>query len=330
MILKPPNFLFIETTTECNLRCKQCHMWMSREPADSLRTEEKIELVRNFGLWAPSATVVLTGGETMRKRQEFFGLSRACRNAGLRVAANTNGTYIRPCDFDELLESGPHYLVFSLDSHKESVHDWIRGRRGTFRQVTEAIRGLVDRKQRLGAACDVKIMTNTILFDRNVSEIEELVSALTDLGVDGIMFQVLSRTFLFQGRRDVFFERHVPRDLNAFDRAVDRLLALKECGAPIVTPANDLRWMKLYVRNPDFIGEQVCGSGERNMMVDQRGDVQLCFSMRALVGGKALGNVRESSLQEIWESAAAARARSVMSNCRKNCGMLNCHRRIGS
>ena len=140
------------------------------------------------------------------------------------------------------------------------------------------------------------------------------------------MFQALSRTFLHRGERDVFFEEHFPR-VDEFERAVDTLLALQADGASVVTSANDLGWMKLYARNPDFIGEQVCGSAERNMMVDQRGDVQLCFSMRGLTEGRALGNVRSASLRELWEGETAARAREIMESCRQNCGMLNCHRR---
>jgi MoaA/NifB/PqqE/SkfB family radical SAM enzyme len=85
--------------------------------------------------------------------------------------------------------------------------------------------------------------------------------------------------------------------------------------------------MKLYVENPDFIGEQVCGSHERNIMIDQYGDVQLCFSMRGLMNGNALGNVRQTTLSELWTSNLAAEARGIMSNCRQNCGMLNCHRK---
>ncbi len=85
--------------------------------------------------------------------------------------------------------------------------------------------------------------------------------------------------------------------------------------------------MKLYVRDPDFLGEQVCGSAERNMMLDQHGNVQLCFFMRDLLGGRVLGNVRHSGLRELWESNLAAEARGVMARCRRSCGMLNCHRK---
>lgn len=328
MPASPPTFLFVETTTECNLRCRQCHMWLTEEPDGALSTLEKVELVHELAAWSPGATVVLTGGETMQKTEEFFAVSAACRAGGLSAAANTNGTFIHEELFDRLLTTGPQYLVISVDSHRAEVHDWVRGRAGTHDQVVNAITGLLTRRRERFPNSDVQVMTNTILFDDNTAEIEALISRLCELGVDGIMFQALSRTFLNRGKRDKFFEAHFPEDLRAFDRAIEAILNLQRGGAPVVTSANDLGWMKLYVRDPDFIGEQVCGSADRNMMVDQMGDVQLCFSMRGLMEGKPLGNVRLSTLREMWEGEMAARARGVMSNCRQNCGMLNCHRRL--
>jgi MoaA/NifB/PqqE/SkfB family radical SAM enzyme len=325
--LPAPRFLFIETTTECNLRCRQCHMWLTREPETTLRTEEKTALVHQLADWSPAATVVLTGGETMNKREEFFALSRACRQRGLTAAANANETRIDEGVLNRLLTEGPRYLVISLDSHRRELHDWIRGVPGTHDQVVTALRGLIARKHVAYPHSDVRIVTNTIVFDQNVGELNEYVAFARELGVDGIMFQMLSRTFLLASKRDSFFEQHFPREAARVDAAIDGLLELKARGAPILTSENDLRWMKLYARNPDFIGEQVCGSAERNMMVDQHGDVQLCFSMRGLMGGRALGNVRSWGLRELWESTLAAEARQVMAGCRQNCGMLNCHRK---
>jgi hypothetical protein len=49
--------------------------------------------------------------------------------------------------------------------------------------------------------------------------------------------------------------------------------------------------------------------------------------MNSLTGGRPLGNVRNSTLQEMWESEFAAQTRAIMNACRKTCGMLNCHRK---
>jgi MoaA/NifB/PqqE/SkfB family radical SAM enzyme len=327
MTASSPRFVFLEVTSTCNLRCGHCHLWQSAEPPDSLTTAEKVRLIDDLAGWVDRAVVVLTGGETMAKREEFFSLSQACRRGGLSSSANTNGTFIDDATVPRLLEEGPKYLVLSLDSHHADVFDRTRGNKGTFDTVTRAIRALVAYRATL-SSCDVRIMTSTVLFDENVGEVTDLVRFCHELGVDGMLFQPLARTFGLRRRTDTFFERHFPRDPAAWDGAVDQLLAMKSAGAPIETAVNDLNWMRLYGRDPDFVGEQVCGSADRNMMVDQMGRVQLCFRMHDLLGGRFLGNIREQSLRELWTADLAAEARGIMANCRQNCGMLNCHRRM--
>lgn len=324
----PPKYLFIETTTECNLRCKQCHMWMSKESENSLTTDEKLKLVREFHSLNPSGVIVLTGGETMLKTNEFFSLTKLCRELNLTSAANTNSTLINESNYEEVLNEGPKYLVISLDSHIESIHDYIRGVKGSYSHTTKVLRDLAELKRNKFSNIDTRVITNTILFDNNISLWCDYIKfAKHDLKIDGVMFQILSRTFWNRANGDPFFEKHFFQSKQAAKNDIDRVIAEFENDEFVLTKRNDLDWMKLYVENPDFIGEQVCGSHERNIMIDQNGDVQLCFSMRGLMNGNALGNVRSKTLTELWTSTLADEARGIMSNCRQNCGMLNCHRK---
>lgn len=321
-----PSTLFIEVTSTCNLRCRQCHLWMSEEPSDALSTDDKLRLVREYAALREDGTVVLTGGEPMAKTEEFFALTSVCAELGLSSAANTNGTCWTQATPPRLARQGPKYLVVSIDSHDADVHDRLRGVPGTWEQATGLVRTL---RAELNGHRDPyrRVLTNTILFDRNLAELADTVRFILELGVDGVMFQALSRTFGLRSTRDVAFERHFPNDTALFDAAIGELLKMKRGGLPILTTEADLEWMKLYVRDPEFIGEQVCGSGVRNLMVDQHGEAQLCFSMRSLTAGRSLGNVRGSSLASLWAGDAAVVARDLMASCRRSCGMLNCHRK---
>ncbi len=329
--LRPaPHYLFIETTTACNLRCRQCHMWMSKEPEGTLTTAEKVAMVDELGQWAGHGVVVLTGGEPFLKVEEVLALSRAARRHGHSVAVNTNGTQIPRDLFDTLLREGPHYLVLSVDAPEATTHDWIRGRVGTWSAVVDTIRGLVEARTARHPSSDVKLLVNGILCAPTLPYALEHVAFLRSLGVDGMMFQALARTFMNQGQGDAFFDKHRPKDLALVDRVLDELIALRKTDRFLNTEVRDLEWMKLYFRNPDFISEPVCGSAHRNMMVNMYGEIQLCFAMKELLGGKALGSIRHTKLRAAWEGIAASEARTVMDTCRKNCGMLQCHRREGS
>lgn len=326
--LTPPKYLFIETTTECNLRCKQCHMWMSEEPKGSLSTAEKLALIHQFQKLSPNGVVVFTGGETMMKTDEFFSLTRLCRKLDLTSAANTNATLINESNYAQVLTEGPKYLVISLDSHIDSIHDHIRGEKGCYDHTVKVLRELCELKRNRFPGIDTRVVTNTILFDKNISLWPDYIRfAKKELRIDGVMFQALSRTFWNRSKGDKFFDKYFFRDKQGAQQVIDEIINEFGNDEFVLINRNDLEWMKLYVENPDFIGEQVCGSHERNIMVDQNGDVQLCFSMRGLMDGKPLGNVRSSSLGTLWVSGIAQQARDKMNTCRQNCGMLNCHRK---
>lgn len=327
--LKPPSFVFIEITRECNLKCKQCHMWMTRDnPKKSLASKKKVEIIEQFHDLNPRGTVVFTGGETMKKTDEFFLLSEKCRELNLASAANTNGTYIiNELIAQKCVDYGPQYLVVSLDSHLKEKHDYLRGQQGTFDQVIKSISLLLNAKADSQSAKNVRIMINSILCDLNYQELDDLVHFAKKLDVDGITFQIIGRTFYKQTKNDPAFELFFPKDRTLFKQKIDEFANKYSCDSFVCTTKNDFEWMKLYVDNPDFIGEPVCSSHENNMMIDVYGEVQLCFGMRELLDGKSLGNVKKLSLRELWFSSIADDARNIMKECRKNCGMLNCHRK---
>lgn len=325
---QPPKYLFIETTTECNLHCKQCHMWMSKEKSNSLKTYEKLDLIKQFQKLNSDGVIVLTGGETMLKTEEFFSMTSLCRSLNLTSAANTNASLINQYNYEKVLTKGPKYLVISLDSNLEYIHDYIRGVKGSYKHISTVLKDIQKLKRNKFSDIDTRVVTNSIIFDENIEYLCDYIDfAKNELKIDGVMFQILSRTFWNRDNTDHFFEKHFFSDKQKAKSEIYKIIDKFEHDEFVLTKRNDFEWMKLYIENPDFIGEQVCCSHERNMMIDQYGDVQLCFSMRGLMNGNPLGNIREKTLAELWTCETADNARGIMSTCRQNCGMLNCHRK---
>lgn len=322
-----PSTLFIEVTTQCNYRCRYCHMWTTREKSTALATAEKLQVIDDFCNMNPNGEIFLSGGETMSKTLEFFALSAHCRQRKMRCSANTNGSYITDSIFDTILREGPQHLVISLDSHRPEIHDYGRGIRGSYTHTVNTISALVQRRVELGLERHSLLFTNSVIYDRNVVDLLEYAEFATALGLDGIYFQALTPTFCRKGRDDKFYAKHFFPDRAGAIAHIETLVA-RIGEFPIVkTSVQDLRWMQLYIADPEYLGEPVCGSHERNIMVDSDGDVQLCFNMRKLLGGRVLGNVRAQSISQLWQSEVAHEARDIMGSCRQICGMLNCHRR---
>lgn len=325
-----PRNLFIELTTECNYKCKFCHLWTTKELPNSLTTNEKLQLLREFKSINPLGEVIFTGGETMLKEIEFFSLTNECRRLELHCSCNTNASFISSSTIDRLFCEGPNSIVISLDSHLDKIHDFGRGVKGSFNHVTNVIRELTNFKHNKYKNADVQILTNSIIFKENIGFLKEYIAFAETLNLDGITFQILNPTFWNMKQIDHFFTKHFFSDKDQAKGYIDEIIHSISKHPIVLTTKTDFEWMKLYIDNPGLITEQICDSHEKNIMINCYGDVQLCFHMKSILGGNSLGNIRGNSLRYYWYSSEAAFARDIMSTCRKNCGILNCHRKDNS
>jgi MoaA/NifB/PqqE/SkfB family radical SAM enzyme len=322
-----PKTLFITIGTECNSKCKYCHMWMTKEHSGGLTTEEKVKVIEGFQKINPDGKVVLTGGETMLKYDEFFILTKECKRLKLLSAANTNASLINDQNIKKVMVEGPNHLVISLDSHIEKIHDFSRGMDGSYQHNVDILKKLVVAKKKNNYQNE--IFTNSVIYDLNINDLLEYINFVEKIGMDGCTFQIISRTFYRKGDGDYFFKHHFFKDkAEATSKIQDIINALPDHKI-VRTTKQDFEWMKLYIENPDFIGEQVCGSHEKNIMIDCYGEIQLCFNMTKINQNKSLGNIRDFDydISRVWDSDEADKVRLIMMNCRLNCGMLNCHRR---
>jgi MoaA/NifB/PqqE/SkfB family radical SAM enzyme len=301
-------------------------MWMTTEDVNSLSTAEKVDIIGQFAKLNEHGEVVLTGGETMRKLDEFFALIGECRRVGLRCSCNTNASYINRETVHRLITEGPDYLVISLDSHRPELHDFVRGVPGAFSHAVNAIRELVADKAIVPGSA-TSVFTNTVLFEENIYEIMEFVRFAEDLKLDGIIFQLLSDTFWNRGPKDLFFENHFFKNKPLAKGALAEVARSLPFHPVIRTTRNDFRWMQEYIDAPNGIKDEVCGSHEKNVIIDSSGNTKLCFNMARVFHQGTVGNVRQHKLRSLWYSDTSMLARRAMDGCRLACGMLNCHRK---
>lgn len=322
-----PRTIFIEISTECNSHCKYCHMWMTIEKEGVLTTKEKIRIIENFQKLNPKGEVVLTGGETMIKYNEFFALTKKCLDLDLTCAANTNASFINNTNYEKVLKEGPKYLVISLDSHLENIHEYTRGIKGSYKHTLTVLKNLVKLKKQ--KKYNTEIITNSVIFDENIEYLEEFVKFAENIGIDGVLFQMLSRTFYKKNKEDIFFNNHQFKNKIKAIKSMQGIIDVIQAHPIIRTSRQDFEWMKLYINNSNFIGEQICESYKNNLIIDSYGEIKLCFDMKKINDGKpSIGNIRDyKNIEEIWTSREADSIRKIMENCRLNCGLLNCHRK---
>ena len=329
-----PSKLILRITSECNLHCRFCHIWMNADNKDRLLSSKEMEdAVRQFKSINPDGTVVFAGGELLLKKGMFFKLSSLCRSLNLRSYAVTNGSLVSEDEYVQLLEEGPQMLVFSLDSHDSAIHDWVRGTKGSFDAIRRTVEGLVAIRGQHAKYSQTKIYFNSILFEENISLADDFIAFAKEIGADGVKFQCLQPTLSNQSEAgiDPFYKKHFFQDKERALKYIDRLI--DEYKRPLddsflLNSQDDLEWMKKYIRLERPKSESpVCDSFNDIIYMDQYGDYALCPSMDEIEGVDSIGNFRGQNLHDFWYGGDAIRAREIMSSCTMSCGMMDCYRK---
>lgn len=321
-MINAPKHIFLDTSIECNLRCVQCDIWTLKNPPNSITLEERIKVLKETKLWSEQPKVVLTGGELLMRPDRLYETTEAAKSLGVYITISSNGTLVRSSDLMKLPQSGISCIVFSIDSHHEEVHDSIRGVKGTYKKVINSV-NLVNK---IKAGTSLSILTSTIIGEHNLHEIEPLVDFLESTGAETTVFQPIQPIFARKLENNWQMGKLFPRDFDKIDRGIDMILKLKQSGRRIYQTEQQFEDMRYYFKNPLKVREGQCAAFHSSMMIDITGQVRLCFNMER-IGLKPIGNIRESTLQELWTGTEAQKAREVMKKCTEGCASMVCHAR---
>lgn len=161
-------------TKACDLACKHCRASAITEALpDEMTLDESLkflEQVTEFG--KPYPVVILTGGDVMKKK----GLEKILEHAnelGIPISMSPSATPLINEDSVKLMKKyNVRSLSLSLDGSKKETHDWLRGVDGTFDRTLNLIDYLISN--------NFTLQVNTVVFQRNVMELPEILKILLD------------------------------------------------------------------------------------------------------------------------------------------------------
>ncbi|PIE31905.1 hypothetical protein CSA56_16955, partial [candidate division KSB3 bacterium] len=174
-----PTHLLIETTTRCNLRCKQCaHVINKYDFADMhLETFDKLR-----PLFPHAEQVALYGhGETFLY-PHFFEMLEELKQHALSVYVTTNGTLITEEVATRLVELELDKLAFSLDAATPELFNEIR-RGADFKKVLQNIRTLNALKKQAGRDDQPTLSIMYCAMQSNIQELPKLVRLADELNM---------------------------------------------------------------------------------------------------------------------------------------------------
>ena len=186
--LAPPDWLTVNLTLQCNLKCTMCTTCY--DVPDELSTAEIKGLIDQAALWGVKVFNPLGGELFMRGDLEEI-LEHACRK-DFYITVTTNGTLLNRRRAETLAHIPPEklHLNLSLDGG-EPEHDSIRGE-GMYRRALRGYQNLREADQALGNPRR-KVLANTLIHRRNLATLPDFLDELQGLGFDGVQLLNLFR-----------------------------------------------------------------------------------------------------------------------------------------
>jgi MoaA/NifB/PqqE/SkfB family radical SAM enzyme len=292
-----PKEVCIILTYRCNAKCNMCDVWHHPTKADEEITIQDIEKL-------PSGLrfINITGGEPFIRRdlEEIIG---AIRPKTERIVISTNGFFtdrvVKLCE--KYRDLGIRISTEGLQKTNDEIRQIPNGFDKTLRTLLTLRRmGIKD----IGFGMTVQ--------DLNCKDLMPLYELSDALGYE-FATATLHNSHYFHKLDNRIQDRDMV--CNEFAGLITELLSSKSVK----------KWFRAYfnygLMNYIYGGKRFlkCEMGTESFFLDPGGDLLACNGMDVKV---PMGNIREQSFDEIWNSQQAEKVRDIVRCCQKQCWMV--------
>ena len=344
----------VRITDVCNLRCHTCGQWgdhgflHDRDLRELKKREVPMaryrEILSDLVSHGHRPLVYLWGGEPMLY-DGVLDLIEMGSSLGLPTSIATNGTGIA-ASARRLVEAPLFLLQISIDGHGAELHNRIRPAVGTvdnFRDIRAALEAVNDARRRRNRDLPL-IASLTVVSQGNFRHLVDLYEAFrgqVDLFVFYLSWWIdpedasrheadFSRRFGFvPTRHRGWIGGWRPDDYELLDRQLRAVVARSRAwDAPPVTIIPSIlgaeNLSEYYTNHRARFGFDRCVSVYQVVEINSNGDLSPCRDYHDYV----VGNIRESTITELWNSEAYRRFRrslvrdGLMPVCSRCCGLM--------
>lgn len=301
--LTTPLFGSILPTYRCNSLCDKCAKLKMKNNQKEMTTQEvkrTIDSLKSLGV----SVLDFTGGEPLLRRDIVELLSYASSSRCM-THLSTNGYLINKKLAEDILLTGIDSINISVDDSISDSVDERTGVKGSFSLIDNAIDHLINARKRLKR--NVRISAVTVIDERNISNIENIIKYIKIKKFDSVTLNLLHR---FSDSSD---GSNCSLDFtNKIDKLIDQIK-----GDPFIETSIDyLNISKVFIDKG--ISPIRCVAGYSHIMVDTYFRVFPCFPWIELNKSYVLWN-KDKSLREIFHSQEYQAIVKDASSCKKCC-----------
>ncbi len=281
-----------EITLACDLKCRHCGSRAGPRRDNELTTTECLEVVEHLARLG-TREVSLIGGEAYL-RPDWTTIIQAIRSHGMYCATQTGGRNLTPQRLAAAVDAGLQGVGVSLDGLEES-HDAVRGVRGSYARALDTLR--------LAKEAGLNISVNTQIGSGTMPELPQLMEVILSTGAKQWQIQLTVAMGNAVDNDDLLLQPY--RLLELMPLLADLYLEAAGRGLLVVI-GNNIGYFGPYEHLwRGFGNEHVhwsgCSAGHTVLALEADGTVKGCPSLATV--GFAGGNVRDLTLEEIWQNS---------------------------
>jgi len=284
------NVLVIAATYECNLACPHCYVGARKALPHEMTTDEIKHLVDMLASmpWKNDVSRVgLTGGEFFC-RTDAMEIIEYVQSKDFKILISTNALRLSEEDIRRLASITALKVSVSLDGPTKQLHEKIRGE-VTFEQTIKTIRRMCDE--------GIFVGVNMFIHQDNIDSIEETLSLAKSLGVRAFNCLNMMRVGRANSKASAESLERVPEH-----ELYTRLFQILRSNAEYREMMKNSTFANQVMGIAGGVKSHYCGIGtNRALYVRADGNVYPCpdTALKPFL----LGNIKDDSLQEIWESS---------------------------
>lgn len=281
-----PYIVSWNVTRRCNLLCPHCYIDSTarlEQNNSELTTEEARLLIDGLSYINDRLMLVLSGGEPLLRR-DIYEIIEYASSGGFIPVLGSNGILLTKEVVGLLKEAGLRGIGVSIDSVNPEEHDRFRGFDGAWELSVSGLR--------YAREAGIETQVDVTLTDRNYQEIDRFIEFGVGLDAKAINFFFLICTGRAM-KTDISTSNYESALRHVAGRTFKekRLMVRARCAPHIYR----VLYEDGYSIPP---GTRGCLAGRSYMRIDPEGNVTPCPYMPVVAG-----NIRESSLSDIWEGS---------------------------
>ena len=319
-----PQSISFTITNVCNLRCRMCGQWSEEGYMHTRKENLKQEMV--LADWkrlvdelaAHSIPFVLIRGGEVFLFPEIIELLEYINSKGIFTSIDTNGTMLKKYTAD-IVRIGNIHLTISVDG-PEDIHNQVRGVEGCFDRIREGVALLAELEKESGRQISRSICFTISQYSyKGLGAMPDVARSLSINSIAIVPYyyfpQEIGKAYERELREDLgcpafswrgFHHESSGVDFERFRDEYRKYLAnLKGIHNFPYMDLTEEEYEIWFRDSVTPVGSLPCTNVEKLIDIQPQGDANFCVDFPDY----AIGNVKESTIEDVWNSERAVRFR---------------------